>query len=454
MSTSTANPPQSDLKASKKKRGNAESASAPSEPASVSAPEPPATSEPTTNGVGPEFPFLRDLQKSLRNTNKKLNATAKLDAIIADNPGKSLDDLVAEKKINADQKAQALKKPTLQAQIAQLEEQLSHFKQYGAYYEGRLAKQKEELEEAHKKELEAAKQQAVEEATRAADKSFRERLLVLTRFLRAAAAWRVSGDDSSSDSRAFEGALLQVYGGTDEAVSAMIKLIEGSNEQVPSVEGELLEVTYQRVKQASMDYNPEAPEGTYTEKAQTETQAAEAGPAADSQATDPTIANAGMTKLQDPSITQAAAVNGDVSFAEPRHDEQPPAQSVVNDNAANPTAQEHLESQTPAAATTEERVESQAPASSAETPQATSTETNGVSAPADGFEPVVHHSRQSSGRGRGFRGRGRGDGFRGRGGHYRGDFRGRGRGRGDFRGGRGRGGHSAQGSGPNTPPAQ
>ena len=47
----------------------------------------------------------------------------KVDSIIAENPGVSLDDLVASRKINNDQKAQALKKPVLQVQLAQLEEQ-------------------------------------------------------------------------------------------------------------------------------------------------------------------------------------------------------------------------------------------------------------------------------------------------------------------------------------------
>lgn len=78
-----------------------------------------------------------------------------------------------------------------------------------------------------------------------------------------------------------------------------------------------------------------------------------------------------------------------------------------------------------------------------ETPSATAAANgdNNTNA-SDGFEPVMHHQRQGSLRGRG-RGRGRGgaDGFRsGRGGGRGGDFRGRGRGRGDFRGGRGRGG--------------
>lgn len=47
-----------------------------------------------------------------------------MDAIIAENPDKSLDDLIEEKKINNDQKAQVLKKPSLQATVAQTEEQI------------------------------------------------------------------------------------------------------------------------------------------------------------------------------------------------------------------------------------------------------------------------------------------------------------------------------------------
>ena len=81
------------------------------------------------------------------------------------------------------------------------------------------------------------------EAMESAEEEFRERLLVLSRFLRAAAAMRRTGDETSSDSRAFEGALLQVYGGTDEAVTAMLKLIHGADEKVPSVDVEPLDVT-------------------------------------------------------------------------------------------------------------------------------------------------------------------------------------------------------------------
>ena len=62
-------------------------------------------------------------------------------------------------------------------------------------------------------------------------------LLVLTRVLRAAAAKRQSGDDSSPESRAFEGILLLVYGGEVEAVEHMEKLFAKSEELVPTIEG-------------------------------------------------------------------------------------------------------------------------------------------------------------------------------------------------------------------------
>ena len=171
------------------------------------------------------------------------NATAKVDAIIAENPGKSLDDLVAEKKINVDQKAQALKKPSLQATIAQIEEQIAQFKDFAVYYEERLASQKADLEKAHKEELEALQQQATAAATNAGQQELRQKLLNLSKFLCAAATVRRSGDETSSESRAFEGVLYQVYGGTQDAVTSMLKIIDGVDDKVVGVDGTTLEVT-------------------------------------------------------------------------------------------------------------------------------------------------------------------------------------------------------------------
>ena len=98
------------------------------------------------------------------------------------------------------------------------------------------------MDKAHKEEVDALNKK-VTEAQESVEKQLRERLLIFSRFLRAAAAMRGMADQNSSDSRAFEGSLYQVYGGTDEAVNAMMKLIEGADEGVLSVESELLDVT-------------------------------------------------------------------------------------------------------------------------------------------------------------------------------------------------------------------
>ncbi|KAI1916021.1 hypothetical protein LOZ12_004627 [Ophidiomyces ophidiicola] len=467
-----------DSKSSKKKRGKAET---PATPPTPSAPESASVAESTANGAGSDFSYLKDLQKyafpmsrpsSLRNATKKLNATAKVDTIVAENPGLSLDDLVAAKKINADQKAQMIKKPALQENVASIEEQISQFKQYGAHYEERLAKQKAELEKTHQEQVDAIKKDATADARQTAEKDFKEKLLILSKFLRAAAAMRRSGDENSTDSRAFEGLLFQVYGGTDEAVDAMEKLIKGAEENVTSVDGDAIELTYERVKQASLDYQP--PAETWTEEAQQSTESILTSSAI--QATDPTLANAGMTELQDQSLmAQVSTMNS--STLQPA--ETVPAQAVVANDSANAVAQAAWATQPAMSSSqmTEEWVNVENPdkiaealAASQEAPRppfqssnswaddipvAPLASTQGVQQ-VDGFEPVLHHNRQNSGRGRGFRGRGpRGDGYRGRGGYFRGDrgdFRGRGRGRGEFRGGRGRGSFSHQAG--ETGPAQ
>ncbi|OAX85027.1 hypothetical protein ACJ72_00587 [Emergomyces africanus] len=476
MSASVTNPlPQSEAKAAKKKRAKGENSSS----ASGAVLDYPNLGTPTTesapNGVaGAHEPaFVKDLHKSHRNAVKKLNATSKVDSIIAENPDKSLDELVAEKKINADQKAQVLKKPALQAVVSQIEEQINQYRQYGQYYENRLASQKIEIEKTHKDELAALKEKVVAETLEASEKEFQARLLVLSQFLRAAAAMRRSGDETSSDSRAFEGALFQVYGGTEEAVSAMVKLINGADDIIPSVDAEPLDVPYSRVKQASLDYIPPPTEG-WTE----ENQAIESTSAAEtSTTTDPTMTNAGMTELQDSSLAaqQVPTING-FSTSHPVEISSPPSQSAVSNEAANPIAQlkwDNQGSNMSASTTAEgwvevEKADVESPTTQQGLPPTLPTSgswAEDVPAPRavaggttpepnDGFKPVVsHHARQNSGRGRGFRGRGgpRGDAFRGRGGFRgdRGEYRGRGRGRGGEYRGRGRGGYNtAQGPPP------
>lgn len=174
---------------------------------------------------------------------------------------------------------------------------------------------------------------------------------------------------------------------------------------------------------------------------------------------DPTLANAGYTEVQDPSYTASAPAANEAAPA-PGNSEQtvPPAQTQVSD-AANPVAEatwdpNTADSLTPSATTdgwvevprdpTETDTGLQATpaavevdAQNAAAAEAVGSSPEEASAPkgqkGEAPEGASHHQRQHSFRGRGRGGRGRGDGSRGR---SRGDFRGRGRGR----GGRGRGG--------------
>lgn len=175
------------------------------------------------------------------------NATQKVDSIIEANPGVSLDELLASRKINADQKAQAERKPGLQSQLAQLEEQIAQYKKFDQEYQNKIAHerevQKEMLTKAHAGEIEALKETLKAEAVIEQKKAVRDKLLTLSRFLRAAAARRQLGDDDSDLTKAFEGALLQVYGGDAGAVLAAEKLIEGAEEGVPNTEGVVLSIT-------------------------------------------------------------------------------------------------------------------------------------------------------------------------------------------------------------------
>lgn len=148
----------------------------------------------------------------------------------------SLDELLSSRKINQDQKAQAQKKPSLQASLAQLEEQIAQYKQFDDEYQKRILSEKSALETSHKDELEKVKDAAVVEANLEKAKDAKENLLVLSKFLRAAAAKRQAGDETSAENRAFEGALLLIYGGEISAVVAMEKLIAGSDEMVPTVD--------------------------------------------------------------------------------------------------------------------------------------------------------------------------------------------------------------------------
>jgi len=230
-------------KSARKKKAKAEAAAngASLAPAVPEAPSKDDSSHADTNGTY-EHPHIKELNKQIRNINKRLASLQKTDAVIDANPGVSLNDLVAQRKINADQKASLEKKPQLQTQLQQLEEQIQVFRSVNDDYQSQMQKQKEELVTQHQKELEKVKDQAKIEAMSTSSVELRKKLLIFSQFLRAAAAKRNEEETGTDENVAFEGALLLVYGGDHKAVETAVSIIEGSDEQVPSIEGMLLPV--------------------------------------------------------------------------------------------------------------------------------------------------------------------------------------------------------------------
>ncbi|KAF2878394.1 hypothetical protein BDV95DRAFT_20672 [Massariosphaeria phaeospora] len=450
---------QGDSKSARKKKAKAATA-----PAVPETPEQPASelggtgSDPAgkTNGADSENAYIKELQKNIRNVNKKLSTMQKVDSILEANPGVSLDDLVSSRKINNDQKAQAMKKPALQSQLTQLEEQITQYKKFDQEYQQKIAQEKEILHNSHSEEVESLRATLKAEAALEQKKAFREKFLTLSRFLRAAAARRQFDDDDSDLTKAFEGALLLVYGGDAGAVAATEKLIDGSDDSVPSTEGVALSVTYAQIKQAALEETPFAAEEAWVDEvaqaqpAPPETEPPSAG------STDPTIVNAGLTELGDgdiipngegsvDTVNAPAAASVDTgaanAAAEEQWDKQPSSANDPLTESFEMVPRDPAETETAAAVAPVNSVQSWADDTPEHMPTAAPTTTNG----SDGFHEVQHNR----GRGRGSpQGEGRG-GYRGRGGS-RGEYRGRGRGRGrggDFRGSRGGGFRGPRGGG-------
>lgn len=146
--------------------------------------------------------------------------------------------------INPDQKAAHLKKPALQAQLFQLEEQLAQHKKIDQDFKARLAEQENTLNERFEKEKADLAAELTEKAKAEAAASLHGNLLILSQFLRLAAARRAEDADSTSDeSMALEGVLLHIYSGDENAVAAMLKLVQGADEPTRSTTGETLQTT-------------------------------------------------------------------------------------------------------------------------------------------------------------------------------------------------------------------
>lgn len=379
--------------------------------------------------------------RQIRNLHKKLAAVQKTEAVITEFPDKSLDDLVAQKKINADQKAQILKKPQLESQLKQFEEQYKQLKDFSQDLEARHDKDKAALADTHKAEVQRAKDEALEQAAKDTSAKVREALQVVCQFLHAAAFKRQQDDVDEQESKAYEGVLFYLYQGNTTAMEAMTNLVEGKDETTRDPTGDEIEYTFAQLKAsaeaASNIDNPEPQEPIESNSAVKE-------PAG----TDPTLANAGLTELEDTTAipihtTEEPAADLDVSPVAPE-------QTSTTAEAANAVAES---SWNPEASITTENTQTgedwvQVPRDPAETEtgaaapavqQSTSNWADEAGAAAeardtnatpenDGFSEV---RRERGGRGRG--------GNRGGRGH---DGRGRGRGRGDFRA-RGRGSRGA-----------
>ena len=164
------------------------------------------------------------------------------------NPGKSLDELIAARKINADQKAQILKKPALQASLAQFEDQITQYKnfdkEYKAHTKAEVEHVKNELITKHKAELKEKLESAKQEVRGDLEKQVKQQLLALSKFLRLAASRRQEEHDASLDeNQALEGLLVEVYTGDVSSVKAMSNLMNGAEEQCINIHGEKLPVT-------------------------------------------------------------------------------------------------------------------------------------------------------------------------------------------------------------------
>ena len=395
---------------------------------------------------------------------------AKVDAIRAEFPDLSPNDLVTTKKINTDQRAQIDKKPALQAQLAQLEEHLGALLKVEEDFRKRFKAEKERLETAHRQELEDAKKLAKSNEDESSGKELRQKLLVLSKFLRAAAARRQVEEDDSVDGRGFEGVLLLLYGGDIAAVDAAERVINGNEDKIPSTEGILLDVNCEkdlmlfpnnmafqrvirltannldgRIKQLALEFAPFADEEAWIDNVAQAEEPNESQPTQELNGTTSATSNA-----------LATASNSEENAV------APPAQTSVDPGAANDMPNNGL-AKTPSEG--EELGDSWVSVPSENVLNVpAATETQGISGlsnePTTGTASWADDANDAAARSTGdTHARGQ-DGFhevRGRGGRARGgwgDSRGGGRGRGGFRGGpdgaRGRGGFRGDRGGDGT----
>lgn len=129
-----------------------------------------------------------------------------------------------------------------------MEEQLAQYKKVEEDYRSRAAAEKATITKTLTDQYEKEKADAINEIKAQAEAEAvtvqHDSLLVLSQFLRLAAARRSEEFDQAADeNRAIEGVLLSVYKGDEPAVSTMLKLIEGSEDKTFSIDGDELQTS-------------------------------------------------------------------------------------------------------------------------------------------------------------------------------------------------------------------
>ncbi|KAG6005034.1 hypothetical protein E4U21_000549 [Claviceps maximensis] len=413
---------QSASKASKKKPANSSNSIQ-----RVDSPAPSAGSGAAADsqGDGYESPYIKELQKNIRNLNKKLTNASKTDSILRQHVGTPLDELVNSRVINTDQKIQIEKKPALQAQLAQMEQQLVQFQKVHEQYRLRAAADKAEWE----KSIEKAKNDAVSDAKAGFQQSLKDSLLTLSQFLRLAAYRREEASEPESDeSQAIEGVLLAIYAGDDNAVSSMLKLVQGTDDKVFSVPGEELQTTYSVVKTLATEYKTPLYEGSPQSEDVASESIVNGAELAAGEAS--TIGEQFSSANASVAIDAASAVTGSqcdtdngLSASEGWVDVKVPHDPSETETQPDGTS--------PPPPTVAAAADTQSKSSANKQPEPAALESHPIAngAPHDESHSIPRNKSRQDREGSGsWRGRGRGEN-RGRGGH-RGDMRGRGRGRG------------------------
>lgn len=341
-----------------------------------------------------------------------------------------------QKKINADQRAQLSKKPQLEAQLAQLEEQQKNYTELTADLELRFEKEKASLAEAHEAEIEKLKEENNQSSSTTATSKVKDALHVTCQFLHAAAYQRQRDDVEESEKQAYEAVLFHLYQGNSTALETLTKVVEGQEDKVVEPSGDVLDFTYAQLKVSALSTLNSADQAAPDADVVSEDAPAIAEPESD-----PTVTHATLTELED--TTNVVVPSTEESIADNAQSAVPDQATAGSADVGNAAAEASwaaeasmtsesgegwVQIQNPEETETGTQPEPAAPQSTSNWADETSTAAEERSLTPvtenDGFSEV---RRDRGGRGRGGRG---GRGF---------DGRGRGRGRGDFRG-RGRGG--------------